>query len=302
MNADGKMSLAKPTFDKKTDGATTRIQIRAGTKEEALHILKGVREKYPQLRHRKVDEIYSAFQEKSHYDPSPLRIELDFGGVDCGRSIVKSAVALVFEAGIRPEQCNIALSYLLSDGEEPCFGYYYTKDKDIILNRPPQTPIHCVYVEGRSEESSIVGYIELFSLWRIVFCLSDTYKGSDFTHAYAVDPIKGEELDVSVNLDLSLSEIHEAYEYEHLDYEVYKDVICQVLDKIQTLDFNRAMRQAIENAIDAACIKSGIKEGDVLSEDQIGVLAKDVAEGMVPFITHNISPRPSLEELVHQDC
>ena len=79
-------------------------------------------------------------------------------------------------------------------------------------------------------------------------------------------------------------------------------MICQVLDKIQTLDFNRAMRQAIENAIDAACIKSGIKEGDVLSEDQIGVLAKDVAEGMVPFITHNISPRPSLEELVHQDC
>ena len=37
------------------------------------------------------------------------------------------------------------LGYLLNEGAEACFGYYYDSDNDLVTNRPPQLPFHCVY-------------------------------------------------------------------------------------------------------------------------------------------------------------
>ena len=210
VNADGTMTPAKPDVTVTTEEDKTRIHVIARSRRELRQTLRGLQRKYPKLRDIDVDELMLEAQENSYYSSDLIKISPEFGGIRAGRSLVKSAVALVFDAGIDPTQCDLALDYLLHEGKEPCFGYYYDAEKDIIASRPPKCPFHCVYVKGSSENSTLLGYVELFSLWRMVLCLSESYTGKDFTHVYAIDPVKGEELDISVNFDLSLSDIRAA--------------------------------------------------------------------------------------------
>ena len=205
---------------------------------------------------------------------------------------MKSAVALVFDAGIDPRECELASDFLLNEGGEPCFGYFYARGKDPVTNRPVKLPFHCVHVVGSSSDSTLLGYVEFYGLWRMVLCLSETYSGPDFSRTYAIDPIKGEELDISVNLDFSVSEIREAYEYERYDDELFLESICDVFDTAREIGFNREMERVIKNAVSVAVLKSGAKEGDILTDEQAWQLPKDIVEGMMPFITHNLA-RPS---------
>ena len=293
--------LAKPKIRVTTEGTTTSLHIEGATRRELRQTLKGLRRKYPQLRRLELEDLISTAQDGSYYSSDPMGITCTFGGPESGKSLVKSAVALVFDAGIDPNQCDLALDYLLNEGKEPCFGYYYDNDKDLVINRPPRIPFHCVYVQGCSENSTLVGYIEFYSLWRIVLSLTESYTGPDFTHVYAVDPIKGEELDVSVNFDLSISDVREAYEYKRYNIMALTDAIANVLDRARKVSFNRAMERAVKNAVEGALTNSGVKEGDMLTDEQISDVSGDIAEGMMPFIIHHMGLNDHLVDVIRQD-
>ena len=288
VNADGTMVLGKPEIQETNDGTTTRLRIRAATKKQVRQALEGLRSrKYPQLHGLNMDDLLSTAQDRSYYSSDPMKILSAFGGTRSGRSLVKSAVALVSDASVDPRNCDLALDYLLNEGKEACFGYYYDSDKDLIINRPSRLPFHCVYVKGCSESSTIVGYIEFYNLWRTVLCLSESYTGSDFTHVYAVDPIRGEELDISVNIDLSLSDIREAYDYKRYDEAAFLDAISIVLSMVREIDFNRAKDRATKDALEAAFAITGAKEGDILTDEQLWDFAGIIAAELVPFIVTN---------------
>lgn len=301
LKADGTMTLADPKIQVTTDRSTTTLRIKARTKNELKQILEGQRKKYPQLRRFDLDALVSATQYRSYYSADPIEINGDFGGAKSGRSLVKSAVALVYDAGIDPRQCDLALDYLLNDGKEACFGYYYDSDKDLIVNRPSGLPFHCVYVRGCGENSTLVGYIEFYSLWRVVLCLSESYTGNDFTHVYAVDPIQGEELDIEVKFDLSMLDIREAYEYKRYDYTAFENAISNVLDIARKIDFERARNQAIQDAIEAAVINSGTKEEDILTDEQRWQFAGEIARGLMPFIIQNFTLNHHLADTIRHD-
>ena len=300
VNSDGKMTIAKPKIRVNTEGGKTHLDIEAPTRREARQILEGLSRKYPQLSGPRIDALIATSEERSYYSSDPIGINPSFGGTDSGRSLVKSAAALVFDAGVDPRTCDLALDYLSNDGKEPCFGYYYEPDKDLLINRPPNSPIHCVYVRGCSNDSNIVGYIELYSLWRVVLCLSESYTGRDFHHAYAVDPIGGNELDVSVKFDLSVSDIREAYENKRYDTDAFHEAMCSVLDKVREIDFNRARARAIEKAINDALAKSGLRDGDIPSDEQVARFASDVADGLTPFVIHNMRINEPLLDIIRQ--
>ena len=288
VNADGTMVLGKPEIQETTTGTTTRLRIRAATKKQVRQALEELRNrKYPQLHGLNMDDLLSTAQDQSYYSSDPMKIPSDFGGTRSGRSLVKSAIALVYDAGIDPRQCDLALDYLLKDGKEACFGYYCDSDTDLIINRPSRLPFHCVYVRGCSEHSTLVGYIEFYSLWRVVLCLSESYTGSDFTHVYAVDPIKGEELDIEVKLDLSVSDIREAYDYKLYDEAAFFDAISIVLSMVREIDFARAKDRATQDALETAFAITGAKEGDILTDEQLWDFAGIIAAELVPFIVTN---------------
>ena len=303
VNADGTRTPAKPRIQATSEGTNTRLHIEAATRREFRKILEGLGRKYPQLRSLDLDDMISTAEDRSYYTSDPMEIIGAFGGTESGRSLVKSAVALAFDAGVDPYQCDLALDYLLNEGAEACFGYYYDRDKDLVTNRPLRLPFHCVYVKGCSEDSTLVGYIELYSLWRMVLCLSESYTGDDFTHIYALDPQSGQELDLSISVDLSISDIREAYEYKRCNHEAFMDAISKLFDIVRDLDFNRARDQAINKAVEAAFANTGVKEGDILTDEQIGQIINDIVDGMMPFITHNMIPHPNLNlaDVIHSE-
>ena len=290
VNADGTMTPAKPEVTVTTEEDKTRIHVSARSRRELKKTLRGLQRNYPKLQDIDLDELMLDAQENSYYSSDPIKINPEFGDIRAGRSLVKSAVALVFDAGIDPAQCDLALDYLLQEGKEPCFGYYYDAEKDIIASRPPKSPFHCVYVKGSSENSTLLGYIEFFSLWRIVLCLSQSYTGKDFTNVYAIDPVKGDELDISVDFDLTLSDIQAAYEDGKFDQDTYIGAISTVFDVIQETDFNRALERVVDDAVRETIAVCGFNEGDYLTEEQAWDFTQEFVARVMPFVIHNVTP------------
>ena len=288
VNADGTMVPAKPEITVTTDGETTSIHVRGSSKRELRQALKGLQRKHPKLRDADIDKLILEAKDSWHYSSDPLEIRPGFDA-KAGRSVVKSAVALVFDADIDPKQCDLALDYMRNKDSKPCFGYYYVRGRDLVINRPVKLPFHCVHVIGRSSDSILLGYVEFCGLWRMVLCLSETYKGGDFSHTYAIDPVSGNELDIAIKMDLSISEIREAYEYKKFDNTVFEEAICDVMDTVMEIGFHRELDRASERAMTAAYAKSGVAEGEPMTEELAWQLAKDMVAELQPFFIHNLT-------------
>ena len=174
----GRMTIAKPSFDKTVDGNTTHIRVHARSEQELRKVMKGLIRKHAPSKSEDLDDLVAAAQTSPYYSDDMIGIDLVCEGPKAGRSLVKSAVALTFDAGINPNTCDLALDYLQAESGEPCFGYYYDSNNDIVSNRPAQTPFHCVHVNGDPHTGMILGYIELYGLHRMVMCLSESYWGT----------------------------------------------------------------------------------------------------------------------------
>ena len=287
LNADGTMTLADPKIQENTEGSTTTLHIKARTRDELKQILEGQRKKHPQLRRFDLDALVSAAQDRSYYNADPIGINGDFGGAKSGRSLVKSALALVYDAGVDPRQCGLALDYLMQDNAQPCFGYFYDKDKDLVVNRPVKKPFHCVYVKGDSGAGTILGYVELYSLHRMVLCLSDSYSGRDFQNLYAIDPVKGEEISIDIDLSLPMSEVRSAFDYEKYDVDVLLSAVNSLFEYIVEADFKREQERVIGDAVEYAFEDCDAKPGEDLSDDQAYQLTEKIMEKLTPFIQNN---------------
>ena len=78
--------------------------------------------------------------------------------------------------------------------------------------------------------------------------------------------------------------------YRRYDNSAFEDAIVNVLDRAREIDFKRAREKAIEYALEAAIVKAGMGKGEVLTDEQARQFARDVAEGLKPFIMHNMTP------------
>lgn len=286
--SDGTRTIAKPSCDITADGNNTQIRIRARTTRELRRLIKGVRRKNPALRARCLNDLVSNAEAVQNFSSEWTGFNLEFGGVRAGRSLVKSTVALVYDAGVDPNRCDLALDYLLHEDAEPCFGYFYEKDHDLVINRPAERPFHCVYVNGVSDTGAILGYIELYSLYRLVLCLSTSYSGRNFTNVYAIDPVKGEELDLGIHLDLAISDIRSAYNYEKYDEGVLRTAVNNLAECIADTDFDRALDRNIREAVENAFAKCDAGQGEHLTDGQVHQVVDAALADLEPFIKHNL--------------
>ncbi|WP_299128263.1 hypothetical protein [uncultured Vibrio sp.] len=133
---------------------------------EAKGMLKGVARKHPNAD---INSFLENAQVKSTYSHEMMKFKLSFGGTDAGRSIVKSALAVVSDANQSTGMCQNAISYLTAKNAEACFGYYYVRD--LISNRPTGVPLHCLAVRGDQKTGLIFFYAEYFGMQRVVGCL-----------------------------------------------------------------------------------------------------------------------------------
>lgn len=128
IHADGGMGLIKPSYSEEQNEKDVRIKIKARSLKEARKMLKGVQRNHPSID---IDETLKNANDEYKYCNDMFEFDLSFGGEDSGRSVVKSALSLVVDAGITATECEHAIEYLRFSNSEPCFGYYYEKRLNI---------------------------------------------------------------------------------------------------------------------------------------------------------------------------
>jgi len=202
LRGGGTLTMARPyTVD--IDGNKFRIEAR--DKKGVKEALESLKKKYPKL------DIKSCLQNVVHTETifeKEIRFSIEgFGNEKVGRSLVKSLLGLVFDAGVDATVCEKAIEYLRNDEKDVpvCWNYYY--EKDLLINRPKDKVFHYVAVQGIPETQQLLGYIEFYRTIRIVSCLSNSYTGKDFCSSYGINPVTGEELDIKININLSRDEV-----------------------------------------------------------------------------------------------
>lgn len=280
---DGSMALPKPIYSEIVDDENIQIQIQARDMSEAKKMLKGVARKYPKVN---IDSLLEQAKPQSSYCSDMINFELSFGGSEAGRSIIKSALAIIIDAGKSVESCLLGIEYLRNKKAEACFGYYY--EKDLIINRPEGVPFHCVSVEAGANSGLILCYIEYFGIQRVVGCLSKNYNGESFKHTYAIDPITGLELELVVDLSLSLSDVHAAYNYKKLSNGSIENAISSVVS-VQLAKYKEQERnRVLNNAFIKACEDAGLKEGDQILPEHVSAIASTMSEELLPLLIHQL--------------
>ena len=212
VNPDGSMTIAEPVFETRERDDRTEVKMRARTMGEMRRMVSGLKKIHPQID---VDEVMERAERAQEYSNVPYAVSLNVGGLLAGRSIIKSCLAMVYDAGLSIGDCEEAELFLLDQGG-PCFGFY--NERDLVKNRPENTFFHCVHVCGDTERGQLLAYVEYFGWLRFIACLSTNYEGIAFSHCYAVDPVSGEELDLDVELTLDAVNVAEIFEQRKVDF------------------------------------------------------------------------------------
>lgn len=287
LHSDGTMSLPRPTYNTHTIENGVNIQIQARTMKEAKQQLQRAKKQFPQLD---VEQLLSKAKEQATYCSDMLELSPSFGGHNTGRSIVKSALALVVEAGISHSTCEHAKGYLLEKGEEACFGYFYKRD--VIANRPDGVPLHCVYVKGSPSTNQILGYVEFFGVYRLLLCLSSNYTGAGFENSYAIDPMNGTPLSLTFDFTATPAEIRDAYDYKAIPSGAVEEAFSRVIPTGQKRSAEQEAKRVSSRAVDHA-ISSLLEQGETeLSKDNVNDFVGKLWEQILPFVLHqNTTPR-----------
>lgn len=295
LNVDGKMSSlckAKVTDNVGPHGGSVNIQ--AATDEQANRISEGIVTKY---KKQGAKSVLLKRKEETVNISEVRTVQASFGGDGSGKSYVKTAMAMAAKQGLFIEDCECVKEYLINDGN-PCFGYYYGDD---VLGVRPDI-FHMVALEGKPKEKLLLAYIEYFSFFRIIVCLSENYMGERFKKSYAIDPRVGGELNVDFSLSLTECDIDKLYSNGFYDGGVLKSSLLNVLMLIQGRSEKLELNRNIETVCSQAMKELGVKEGDVLKEEDYRRFSALVANKMTIYFAQGRHHRQKMtEELTSDD-
>ncbi len=177
-NPDGSISIRMNDF------AVERIRKR-------LDSLKGkYRKRFPEGRFTR-----ESITHEKQWTKGAMDLELEIGGPDFGRSLVKSALALACSIGVGIDDAMMAVDYVRGDADRQDVSVYqFCYTHDLVRNRPSGLPIHCVCVVGDPNTKTLLAYVEIYGTVRHIVCLSDRYNGKNKSGSYAINPISGEDV------------------------------------------------------------------------------------------------------------
>jgi hypothetical protein len=250
-----------------------RVQTRVGTMGEAKTFLSGMKRRDPKLD---VEAQTRNLKMKRTYLNDPIFTQLSLGGPTAGRSFVKSAYALAVASAVPPRICLEARAYLLAEDGVPCFDYFYKRD--LVTNRSQERVFHCVAVQGDPATGQLIGYVELYSAWRMIICLSSQYTRRAFESSYAVDPSTGEEVGLSFDLKFSREELSAACNSQ----DDYSGELLKALNAMMAIGYPASLARERERvllrSVATAMERLGIGPGGCLQPEQVPEFSRIVSE------------------------
>ncbi|MDD2049697.1 HNH endonuclease [Pseudomonas putida] len=292
LHADGSMSPARASFSQTPEGSgAMKIELVARSPEEARKILKGVKRKYPNFD---LESTIANSGVQSRYSRSPLNFSMEFGGALSGRSLVKSVLCFAVVNGVVAKDCTNARQYLLEDGAEACFGYWY--ESDLMLRRPEGVPLHCVAVSNRGTDGQLLGYIEFFGVRRMVVCLAENYSGAPVHASYCIDPRNSQRIVAEFDLGLDRADIQASYSYERIPEGSIERAFDSILRQAVKRSAVRARDQAVDRAVQYAFSNLGVDEGSILTEQDVEKLSGLIMRELTPYLMHIIGDKRRRDE------
>ena len=281
LHPEGHLTFQRSAPEVRNRGSRVEIRARVTTRQEARKLLQGFKRRYPKLD---VEEAMRGMVEEQNYLSEKVGAVCNFGGPQSGRSVVKSAFALAVASGVVPQTCNQARPYLKSEDGEPCFGYYY--ERDLVINRPIDRVFHCVAIKGDPVTGKLFGYVELFSVYRMIVGLSDQYCGIPLFNSYAIDPTSGEELDFDFDLSLTEDEVRTAISNQQ-DYTAELVLAFESAVAIaQSRSFAGEQMRVAKVAWTGAVAKLGLSPGQEMTAEIATALSREIVSRMQPFLAH----------------
>ncbi|MEC4724307.1 HNH endonuclease [Shewanella sp. D64] len=255
---------------------TGNVSVRARTHGQADKIMEGLKNKYLKMGAKTV--TFSK-RESTQYFQQQVPIQTSFGGDFAGKSLVKSVWALAALSEIEPSSCEKAYDYLVNGGET-CFGYFYSRD---LLSSRPADIIHCVAIKGVPSKGLLLGYVEYFSVLRVVVCLSENYSGTEFINTYSINPTTAEVLELDVDLNFGAHEIKDIYDHKYFDNDELKNCLARLslLSCQRSIKLN--LQKYLEQVTKDVCIEYGFDEEQDLTDEEYMMFCNRIIELIIPF-------------------
>lgn len=280
---DGSMTIPNSIYRTEPSGKGLKIKITARDKPTAHKMVKQVARKNPKVD---VDSFLSEMVATETPLESPVTFTAQFGGELAGRSMVKTAVALAAAAGVSPKSCDAAMQYLKDDTVTPPYAFFYLRD--LVANRPSTHAFNCVSVLGLPARRQLLGYVEYFSMSRIIVILSEHYDGPALNTTYAFNPASASGLALSVDLNLSDNELELVRSNEALTDETYAAALNEGFDLIYKRSQSRLLEREACNAFEHACESMGIPRDSIIPPERALEFSNLVADHFVSKIAHLI--------------
>jgi hypothetical protein len=154
---------------------------------------------------RRVPNVHFTQVEPVEYD-AEFRLETDFGGEACYRAITKMALNYFLHLGGSSNSLHEAISFIKSGGQN-AFVLLYYPTWDVLPQRATNQLAHVLAIKGDPIQKLLCGYVELFSAFRFLVKLSDSYDGDYVSDSYCFDLRHRREVKTEVRLYQSRSTI-----------------------------------------------------------------------------------------------
>ena len=273
-------------FKEKTLEEGIQFDISAANSKMIKKKLNELKRKYPQI------DCQLALQnlnETTQYLPRDehLLFSCALGENGSDKSIVKTALSMVFSTLNSVEFCNIAKNHLFDEGEgKSCYRLFYDFD---IIGIKNFLPLNCVSVYGNEIENSIFCYIEYLGIYKILLHLSDNFDGKNFSSTYAFNSLTGENLNVSVNLDKITNKIFYQYPSEDQVISGLKKSFSDFMSFAFTESRNREISRIVNRSFEKWYKQNNKKNDEPLSDEEYQNLIGFITNEFMPFIMNNVT-------------
>lgn len=279
--SDGTFTPEKSSYAKQDIGTGIQISMTAQTIDEAKKRLKGVARKYPTFD---VQKALEELEIKTSFLDSPLHVNLQLGGAEAGRSLVKTAFAFASDCGVEHEQCERAYEYL-TDENLKTFPYGFAYISDLVESRPSENIFHCVSLHADPKTRQIYSYIEYFGLFRVVVLLGESYDGLPRSECYSINPIDGSSANIQVK-NIGEVELAEIMAGRGFDQEKHKAAADYALPIILNRARSRTLEHFFRQGFEHAGKNLGIKDGEDIPPEKAKEFTTFMMEKLSPYLEH----------------
>ena len=143
----------------------------------------------------------------------------------------------------------------------------------------------------------LVGYVELFSMYRFVISLSENYSVAEIRDSYSIDPTTEEVL----NLDSDLNFTEEGFRFavENMDettVEAQFQAAQRIIGLIQQRSFQREQERVARRAWNSTLTTLGLEPGQPMTPEIALAMSQEISKQMFPFLKHRLSAQMTIRK------